>query len=117
MLLFTNKCIYIACFVDLNLDTSNNLDFELSNAENIEKDRNKYLYVYENKETGNLGIVKRFSDITDEKKFIQKVKTLEEANDLIAELFSSTNFSRDYLKEFNVRLKKKIKEVDSSSEM
>lgn len=43
--------------VDLNLDTSNNLDFELSNAENVEKDRNKYLYVYEYKETGNLGIV------------------------------------------------------------
>ena len=62
---------------------SNNLDFELSNAENIEKDRNKYLYVYENKETGNLGIIKRFSDITDEKKFIQKVRTLEDASDLM----------------------------------
>lgn len=103
--------------VDLNLDTSNNLDFELSNAENVEKDRNKYLYVYENNETGNLGIVKRFSDITDEKKFIHKVKTLEDASDLMVELFSTTNFSRDYLKEFNTRLKKKIKELDSSSEM
>ena len=103
--------------VDLELDSSNNLEFELENKLNNEKDKNKYIYVYENKETGNLGMVKRFSDITDEKKFIQKVKSLDEVNDLMVELFSTTSYSRDYLKEFNSKLKKKVKELDSSSEM
>lgn len=81
------------------------------------KDKTKSVFVYLNTLTGNLGAVKRFSDLDENSKFIKKVKTRDEANEVIFDLLCSGNWDKDYLTEFGIKLRKKINELSNENEM
>lgn len=79
--------------------------------------REKSVKVYVNVDTGYLGATKRFSDLEDNHKFLKEIKSTEEANDFIVELFCSGEYDKNDLKEYRSRLLKKVKEICEDSEM
>ena len=60
---------------------------------------------------------KRFSDLEDNHKFLKEIKSVDEANDFIFELFCSGEYDKNDLKEYRSRLLKKVKEICEDSEM
>ena len=60
---------------------------------------------------------KRFSDLEDNHKFLKEIKSVDEANDFIFELFCSGEYDKNDLKEYRKKKKKKVKEICEDSEM
>ena len=91
---------------------------EILEENQIEKPiKEKSVKVYVNVDTGYLGTTKRFSDLEDNHKFLKEIKSTEEANDFIVELFCSGEYDKNDLKEYRSRLLKKVKEICEDSEM
>lgn len=53
----------------------------------------------------------------DNHKFLKEIKSVDEANDFIFELFCSGEYDKNDLKEYRSRLLKKVKEICEDSEM
>ena len=111
----------------INIDIYNSKLVAIYSPENVEEIleenqiekpiKEKSVKVYVNVDTGYLGATKRFSDLEDNHKFLKEIKSVDEANDFIVELFCSGEYDKNDLKEYRSRLLKKVKEICEDSEM